>query len=903
MQFVVIFVGIVVSIVPALAQTRSTPDTVRFEFREPRLAAYRVEKPQISALSTKKNVQSSWLAAWPENGSANSIELGNRIVLELKAAEDLAAVIQGRRLELSRTLTDTMVILEALDAWTALEEAASLATDPRVEACYPIARRPIKLFGTYAPRPNDPYFYQDDLPNSEWQPYLENRSPNGTPLGVDLNVRGAWSVTRGQRVTIAIADDGIELDHPDLIARTQGAPHYNFCRSEKNGAPAGALSSHGTAVAGLAAATSNNKIGISGVAPMARLASWVLFNEMDRLPLSEEQLMDMFQYQSNIVHVQNHSWGKGDGNEQVRLSSIENLGISNAVTFGRAGRGTVIVRAAGNFRMKSQNVNDDSYASDPRVIAVGAVRLDGRVARYSNPGACLLVAAPSGDEHDDVNPCLANSPNLMTTDRQGLSGFNFNSYTNDLANYGFGDTGFSGTSAATPLISGVAALILGANTNLTYRDLQQILIHSARHFYLDDPDIRLNGAGFRVSHNLGFGVPDAGLAVTLARKWVNRPPLTNVVYELTNSVAIPDEGLRVVVRGTNVPARLRSIIASPSTGPFPDSPTASLPLVDIGLARDSTFGNLTGRAALIQRGVNFFCEKLSLAGVSGAPFAIVYNNQDLTERVHVMAGTEFVPIPAVFISQQDGEALRDFLQTNRSARAQLQLNTASYAFTVRETLVCEHVAVRIDTDHTVRGDVRITLVSPQGTRSILQSKNDDDLAGPIDWTYYSTQHFYESSAGTWRVEVSDLGAKGTGRVKDVRLIIKGVPIQDRDADGLDDTWETNFLNGLNFGPQDDPDQDGFSNAREQVMRTNPRTFTSLFGMDISVWNDHLVRLSWPSTTNLVYEISTGLEPGRPASLVTTIPGKFPQTEWFTSYTNLIHQVFHVEAVALPPPPR
>jgi hypothetical protein len=72
---------------------------------------------------------------------------------------------------------------------------------------------------------------------------------------------------------------------------------------------------------------------------------------------------------------------------------------------------------------------------------------------------------------------------------------------------------------------------------------------SARHSDLADPDLIVNGAGFQVSHNDGFGVPDAGVAVALARSWPNRPPLTNLLVTVNNPVAIPDDGLRLLVTG------------------------------------------------------------------------------------------------------------------------------------------------------------------------------------------------------------------------------------------------------------------------------------------------------------------------------------------------------------------
>ena len=115
------------------------------------------------------------------------------------------------------------------------------------------------------------------------------------------------------------------------------------------------------------------------------------------------------------------------------------------------------------------------------------------------------------------------------------------------------------------------------------------------------------------------------------------------------------------------------------------------------------------------------------------------------------------------------------------------------------------MGLRVKTDHPLRGDLRMTLVSPQGTRSILQRFNSDTNAGPSDWTYYSTHHFYESSAGTWTFDISDEYAGATGSVLEASLILRGVDIMDADQDGLDDAWEMQHFNSLSYGPLDDPD--------------------------------------------------------------------------------------------------
>src|SRR6185295_8087289 len=103
-------------------------------------------------------------------------------------------------------------------------------------------------------------------------------------------------------------------------------------------------------------------------------------------------------------------------------------------------------------------------------------------------------------------------PELFSTDRSG-SDFGFNQGIifpgrEDLSDYVF-TSAFTGTSAAAPEISGLVALLLSANPQLTYRDVQQILINCSKQWDLNDADLIRNGAGFFVSHNTGFGLPDA----------------------------------------------------------------------------------------------------------------------------------------------------------------------------------------------------------------------------------------------------------------------------------------------------------------------------------------------------------------------------------------------------------
>jgi subtilisin family serine protease/subtilisin-like proprotein convertase family protein len=753
----VVWLGFATDLAVADAQS----NLIRFAFRTPLRAGYRLDANEARRAAASN--RSDWLKAWPEGGSTNSVELGSRIVVQLKSAEALDPLIAGTSLKLSRTVAPKVFVLQAPDAWTAAHEAGRLAALPDVLASYPVMRRRARLDGPYAYQPSDLSF---DL---EWP--LEHRNGDGSSAGMDLNVRAAWPYTLGQGVTLAVADGGVELSHPELAPRAVGAPHFNFADLSTNALPIDGTASgaHGTEVAGLAVAEIN-RARMVGVAPGASLASWVIFTGIDLL-VSDERLMDMYQYQSNAVSVQNHSWGH-PGPTQIDASLLEQVGISNAVTAGRSGRGVLMVRPAGNDRATGSNADDDGYPNDPRAIAVAAVRIDGRVTSYSEPGACILVGAPSGD---------IGWNGLFTTDLLGTRGvnqINFLPPNQDLSGYVFNALGFSGTSAAAPQISGVVALMLSANPNLTYRDAQQILV---------------------------------------------------------------------------------------------------------------------------------FATKVNFAAQAGAAFAVVYNYATNTsgsgapggDQLLPMGGTDFVPIPAVFIGHSDGEALKALFQTNAAALAQIHLDSVSHVFAVTNTLLCEHVGLRVMTDHPLRGDLRITLVSPAGTRSVLQRYNSDTSPGPVDWTYYSTHHFFETSAGNWTAYFSDEGADNTGTVQFVSLTIHGVPILDTDHDGLDDNWEIAHFGNLAQGPQDDPDHDGYANLREQIMGTDPNANNGMpFQLDLSRWNQNLARLSWPSSPHFAYEIWGGTNVAA-LSLVTRLPSRFPETEWFTPYDSLSQQFFRIRAVPGP----
>ena len=150
------------------------------------------------------------------------------------------------------------------------------------------------------------------------------------------------------------------------------------------------------------------------------------------------------------------------------------------------------------------------------------------------------------------------------------------------------------------------------------------------------------------------------------------------------------------------------------------------------------------------------------------------------------------------------------------------------------------------------------------------------------------------SVGTWRLEVSDEFPGTNGNILSASLTVYGVPIVDTDADGLDDNWELARFGSLAQGPRDDRDGDGFSNAMEQILRTDPLTPNGPLRADLSLWNEQLARVSWPSAAGRTNVLR--FDSALPGSFTptTNLVTRFPETEFFIPYTNLLQQFFRIQ---------
>ena len=322
---------------------------------------------------------------------------------------------------------------------------------------------------------------------------------------MDISVESVWAdgIT-GAGVNVAVVDETIDYSHADLTPNIDSALNHDYGGRGNAYRPD---DHHGTNVAGVLAAR-DNTIGVRGVAPRATIYGYNLIGD-DGANFITVNKADAMARNRVSTAVSNNSWGPPDSPGFDHAPSVWEMAIDSGVTEGYDGKGVFYAWAAGNGHEEGDNSNFDGYANYYGVTAVCAVGDDGIRAAYSEQGANLWVCAPSS----------GGNRGIVTTD-------NSDRYINT----------FNGTSAATPKVAGVAALLRQANPDLTWRDLKLILAASAQKV---DPDntgweqgaLKYGSTSdrYNFNHEYGFGVVDAAAAVALAQDWSTLPELQDAV--------------------------------------------------------------------------------------------------------------------------------------------------------------------------------------------------------------------------------------------------------------------------------------------------------------------------------------------------------------------------------------
>lgn len=350
----------------------------------------------------------------------------------------------------------------------------------------------------------------DPLLTNQW--HLVNEGQRGYVPGVDVNAEEAWDIATGAGIRVAVLDSGVDTDHPDLVV-IDGRDYVD----DDDSSDPDNDDNHGTAAAGLVAATGNNGVGMVGVAYEAEIYGIRILSEGDSTggATTEEIYQAFVEAVDNGAHVINNSWGPGDfrctgyalpGAFLDAFEYVENEG--------RDGLGTVNVFSAGN---SGCDITNDGLLEHPSIIGVAAVTGFDRRAGYSNFGPWVDIGAPSN--------------RIATLDLAGEAGGNTN-VDGDLDYTG----NFGGTSASAPQVAGVAALMLEANPRLTAADVRQVLCDTAVKIDITRADY--DELGF--SPLYGCGRIDAGAAVRVVANLgaPDAPELATAATQVSNPVVL-----------------------------------------------------------------------------------------------------------------------------------------------------------------------------------------------------------------------------------------------------------------------------------------------------------------------------------------------------------------------------
>ena len=252
----------------------------------------------------------------------------------------------------------------------------------------------------------------------------------------------------GEGVTVAVIDDSLDMYHPDLEGALVAS--YSIYDRSSDVNPANPSETHGTQVTGIVSARINGK-GIAGIAPKSRL----VFLKMS-LYMSDSETVELFYKAAELgADVINCSWGSYDVSDVVRDAIVD------LATNGRDGKGIIIVFAAGNDAIDMGN----DEANIPEVISVGASDEKNDRTNYSNYGDNLDILAPGGEYMG-----------ITTLDISGYGGDAVEDLDYMLAT---DPNHFTGTSAAAPVTTGVIALMLAKNPNLTRDEVESLLRSTA----------------------------------------------------------------------------------------------------------------------------------------------------------------------------------------------------------------------------------------------------------------------------------------------------------------------------------------------------------------------------------------------------------------------------------------
>lgn len=421
--------------------------------------------------------------------------------------------------------------------------------------------------------------------------------------GNDINVTGVWKEgITGKGAIVAVVDDGLDMNSADLKDNYYAKGSFDFINHNPNPIPKAFDDRHGTRCAGEIAAVKNDACGV-GVAYNSKVSGILILGSFVT-DIDEAESLN-HDFHNNMIY--SCSWGPNDNGKVVDgPPALVYKALVNGINNGRNGLGSIYVFASGNGGLSYDNCNFDGYANSIFTITIGAIDMHNNPFVYSELCACQLAVTYSG----------------------GYAGY---IYTTDVGENEC-TSKHGGTSASAPLASGILALVLSVRPELTWRDLQDLIVQTAVKFG-DDLGWEKTYSGRFFHYYYGFGKLDAYKMVDVAKK---------------KKLLKPQARFSSKVKEVN-----------------------------------QRFSNNNGM------------------------------------------------IKSVIIISKD------------------QTNSVNF-----ESL--EHVSVNVNIRHQKRGDLKVSLISPNGITSVLATRRYyDDGTLLLNWEFMTVKHWRESFVGPWTLEVED----------------------------------------------------------------------------------------------------------------------------------------------------
>ena len=407
---------------------------------------YSDDSPAASVIAAAQSYGTNIIDSLPEQDRQALIAAASRFSVTIESVTAHSLGMAG--ISLSKELTADQV-KEFITALGAADGIEAVETDLRMTV----------LDDTVPETPNDRYF------SRQWGLTSDSYSINAT---------GAWSQSTGKDVTVAVIDSGILPTHPDL--KDNLLPGYDFISdpwmSRDNdgrdadpsddgdstdadicyqGSEAHPSSWHGSHVAGIIAASTNNERGVAGVAPNARILP---VRALGRCGGTSTDIIDALTWASG-----GHVNGVPDNDNPAQVINMSLGGTGTCPAFYQKAidaaveRGSIIVAAAGNEDVDAGGV---APAGCQNVITVGATGSTGARSFYSNYGSVVDVSAPGGDPNTDDG--IASTVDRSETTPQEPA-------------YGY----MMGTSQAAPHVAGTIALLRAIKPSLTTEEATTLL--------------------------------------------------------------------------------------------------------------------------------------------------------------------------------------------------------------------------------------------------------------------------------------------------------------------------------------------------------------------------------------------------------------------------------------------